>query len=100
MVKAKNGKTVIGSYKTIREAAEAMVAANAAVNVTSAMVNIKNAIRGSEPRATENTRSTAYGYSWTQTVTKKAVTSKKETSKKAPAAKATKKTVKTSKKSR
>lgn len=94
MVKAKNGKTVVGSYKTISEAAEAMVLSGKASNINSAKINISNALRGFELRSQANHRFTAYGYSWSQTAVK--VTSSKKTS----TVKAAKKTVKTSKKSR
>lgn len=73
MIKAKDGKKVVGSYKTIEEAAKAMVVKGAA-NLGAAIWNINAAIRGNEGRIKDTQyhqngqpRKTAYGFSWTTT---------------------------------
>lgn len=42
-----------------------LVEAGISASVNAARTNIRNAIRGSEPRAKKNTRYTAYGRKWT-----------------------------------
>lgn len=74
MIKAKEGKKVVGSYKNIEEACSAMVKAKKAANVTAAKWNINSAIRGNEGRVEDTQyhqngqpRKTAYGYTWNTT---------------------------------
>ena len=75
MIKAKENRKVVGSYKTLDEACTAMVTAGKAANVTAARVNIVAAINGTEGRTTTSEkhpvmgqpRKTAYGYSWNVT---------------------------------
>lgn len=102
MVKAKENKKVVGSYKTIAAAAEAMIDAGktATQNVAVAAWNIRSAINGSELRdksasSHKYSRHTAYGYVWSETAT--AVTVTKTSTKKA-ATKAPSKTAKSTKK--
>lgn len=73
MIKAKEGKKIVGSYKTMDEAAAAMVKKGAA-NVLAAKWNINSAIRGNEGRVNDTQyhqngqpRKTAYGYTWSTT---------------------------------
>lgn len=68
MVKAKENKKVVGSYKTIKEAAEAMFEQGKAASVNAAKWNIYVALRGHDNRTLgERVRNTAYGYSWSKT---------------------------------
>lgn len=75
MIKAKENKKVVGSYKTINEACEAMVNAGKAANLNAAKINIGAAINGTEGRKKTSCyhaklgqpRYTAYGYSWSVT---------------------------------
>lgn len=73
MIKAKDGKKVVGSYKTIEEAANAMVK-NGAANINAAVWNINAVIRGNEGRVNDTQyhqngqpRKTAYGFTWSTT---------------------------------
>lgn len=74
MIKAKEGKKVVGSYKTMEEACAAMVK-NGAANMNAAKFNISAAIRGNEGRTKADSyhpvlgqpRKTAYGYTWSTT---------------------------------
>lgn len=75
MIKAKEGKKVVASYKNMDEACAAMVKAKKAANTNAAKINITAAINGTEGRsvATEyhpilgQPRKTAYGYTWNVT---------------------------------
>lgn len=102
MVKAKENKKVVGSYKTVTEAAQAMIDAGrtSTQNIFTAAWNIRSAMNGSEARnisAASHTyaRHTAYGYEWSETATgvKVTKTPAKPAAKKAPA-KSTKTVVK------
>lgn len=73
MVKAKDGsKKIVGSFKTVKEAAEFMVNSNKAANVTAALWNINSALLKSEGRTKKSKshpikgqpRKTAYGLTW------------------------------------
>jgi hypothetical protein len=75
MIKAKEGKKIVGSYKNMEEACAAMVNAKKAANLNAAKVNITAAINGSEGRTKVTSehpilgqpRKTAYGYTWNVT---------------------------------
>lgn len=75
MIKAKEGKKIVGSYKTMEEACAAMVKAKKAANANAAKINITAAINGTEGRTVASDkhpilgqpRKTAYGYSWNVT---------------------------------
>lgn len=99
MVKAKENKKVVGSYKTVKEAAQAMVDQKKAVNVKAAAWNIYAALAGGVNRnGVSQTVSTAYGYSWSQTVSKtsKATVTGSANASKPSTKKATKSTAKKS----
>lgn len=75
MIKAKKDNKIVASFKTLQEAGQAMVEANAAATTKGAMQNIASAINGTEGRkfATKDhpvlgqPRLTAYGYKWVST---------------------------------
>lgn len=75
MIKAKEGKKIVGAYKTMEEACKAMVMAKKAANLAAAKYNITAAINGNEGRTKVDSyhpvlgqpRKTAYGYTWNTT---------------------------------
>lgn len=71
MIKAKDGKKVVGSFKNLEEAAMKMVEMGKAVNVSAAKWNISAGINGTEGRKKDSKyhfngqqRKTAYGLKW------------------------------------
>lgn len=75
MIKAKENKKVVMSFKTLREACENMVSTGKAASMNAASYNIRSAIRGHEGRTVVSgkhtklpgPRMTAYGYTWSET---------------------------------
>lgn len=75
MIKAKDGKKVVGSYKNVMEACKAMVSEKKAANENAAKFNILAALRGTEGRTKVDEyhpipgqpRKTAYGFTWNET---------------------------------
>lgn len=71
MIKVKDGKKVVGSFKNLEEAAMKMVEMGKAVNVSAAKWNISAGINGTEGRKKDSEyhfngqqRKTAYGLKW------------------------------------